>query len=59
MALAMRAVLTRQNARLARLEDEDLPLSARDLARLRRTAEVEGVDLAAARRLQKGYRYMI
>lgn len=59
MAVLMRVTLTRQNARLDRLENEDVPLTERDLAVLRRTADVEGIDLAAARRLQKGYRYMI
>ncbi|KAL2443623.1 putative transporter [Exophiala dermatitidis] len=59
MGLSMRIKLTRQNARLERMENEDVPLSERDLAKLRKTAEIEGIDLAAARRLQKGYRYMI
>jgi Na+/melibiose symporter-like transporter len=57
--LWLRYVLTQRNKRLERLENEDVPLSEKDLARLRKTAEVEGIDLAAARRLQKGYRYMI
>lgn len=57
--LTLRFILTRRNERLARLENEDVELSEKDLARLRKTAEVEGIDLAAARRLQKGYRYMI
>ncbi|KAK5056223.1 hypothetical protein LTR84_012776 [Exophiala bonariae] len=59
MGLAMRIKLTRQNKRLERLEDEDQPLSERDLKKLQKTAEIEGIDVAAARRLQKGYRYMI
>lgn len=59
MGVAMRVKLTRQNNRLERLENEDQPLSERDLKKLRKTAEIEGIDLAAARRLQKGYRYMI
>jgi len=57
--LWLRIVLTRRNNQLARMENEDVPLTEKDLARLRRTAEVEGIDLAAARRLQKGFRYMI
>ena len=57
--LTLRFILVRRNKRLERLENEDLELSEKDLARLRKTAEVEGIDLAAARRLQKGYRYMI
>ncbi|EXJ58418.1 hypothetical protein A1O7_05843 [Cladophialophora yegresii CBS 114405] len=59
MGVSMRIKLSRQNKRLERMENEDVPLTERDLAKLRRTAEVEGIDLAAARRLQKGYRYMI
>ncbi|KIX02406.1 uncharacterized protein Z518_08347 [Rhinocladiella mackenziei CBS 650.93] len=59
MGLSMRITLTRQNKRLERLENEDVPLTERDLAKLRKTAEVEGIDIAAARRLQKGYRFMI
>ena len=57
--LSLRFILTRRNARLNRLENEDSELSEKDLAKLRKTAEIEGIDLAAARRLQKGYRYMI
>jgi hypothetical protein len=57
--VTMYIVLSRANKRLERMEDEDTPLGEKDLARLKRTAEVEGIDLAAARRLQKGYRYMI
>jgi hypothetical protein len=59
MAVMMRVKLQRQNARLERMENEDVPLTERDLRVLRRTAEIEGIDIAEARRLQKGYRYMI
>lgn len=45
--------------RLERMSNEDVELTEKDLARLRKTAEVEGIDIAAARRLQKSYRYMI
>lgn len=41
------------------MENEDVELTEEDLERLRKTAEIEGIDIAAARRLQKGYRYMI
>lgn len=41
------------------MEDEDVELTERDIAKLKKTAEIEGIDIAAARRLQKGYRYMI
>ena len=57
--LLLRFILVRRNKRLERLENEDVELSEKDMARLKRTAEVEGITLAAARRLQKGYRYMI
>jgi hypothetical protein len=57
--LWLRWVLTKRNQRLERLENEDVPLTEKDLVRLRKTAEVEGIDIAAARRLQKGYRFMI
>jgi len=59
MGLILRMVLTRQNKRLERMEKEDGQLTERDLAKLRKTAEVEGIDIATARRLQKGYRYTI
>lgn len=59
MGVLLRVVLTKRNNRLARMENESQDLTERDLAILRKTAEVEGIDIAAARRLQKGYRYMI
>ncbi|KAJ9623847.1 uncharacterized protein PV06_06816 [Exophiala oligosperma] len=57
--IALRYVLEKENKQLARLEDDNIQLSERELARLRKTAEIEGIDIAAARRLQKGYRFMI
>ena len=51
--------LTTQNKALELAENEEQQLSEKDLARLKKTAEVEGMDLGTARRLQKGYRYMI
>lgn len=57
--LWMRWKLTKQNRELERLEAEDSQLTQQDVSRLQKTAEVEGIDVAAARRLQKGYRYMI
>lgn len=41
------------------MEAEDVQLTEKDVEKLRRTAETEGIDLAAARRLQKGYRYIL
>lgn len=47
------------NRRLSRLEDTDVTLSEKDLRRLQKTADIEGIDIAAARRLQKGFRYVL
>lgn len=57
--VALRFILTKRNKHLERMENEDVELTEKDLVKLRKTAEVEGIDIAAARRLQKGYRYMI
>jgi len=54
-----RYLLERDNKRLARLENEDVPLSERDIRTLQKTADLEGIDRATARQLQKGYRFMI
>ena len=37
----------------------DAELTPSDLKRLERTSEAEGVTIAEARALQKGYRYII
>ena len=58
-AIVLRFYLLRQNNHLAALQNEDLPLKERDLAKLRKTAEMEGIDIAVARRQAKDYRYMI
>jgi hypothetical protein len=58
MACLVKFYLARQNKQLERLEDEDVILTDKELRRLQRTAEIEGIDIATARRLQKGYRYM-
>ncbi|KAH9863675.1 hypothetical protein J1614_009607 [Plenodomus biglobosus] len=55
----LRFILKRENAKLAALEDENMSLSEKDLARLQRTAETEGISIAQARQLQKGFRYPI
>ena len=57
--LWMRWKLTAQNKMMERMEDQDGEMSAKDMERLKKTAEIEGIDIAAARALQKGYRYMI
>lgn len=51
--------LTRANKRLARLENEDVVLTEKELKRLRKTAEAEGIDISEARMLQKGFRYVV
>lgn len=53
----MRFYLARQNKRLERMEGSDSELKERDVQKLRKTAELEGIDIAAARKLQKGFRY--
>ena len=58
-ALAMYWILSKQNRELERLEDEDVQLTDKEMQKLRKTAEVEGIDIAAARQLQRGFRYMI
>ena len=55
----LRFYLVRQNKRLARMEGDDSLLTERDIKKLHRTAELEGIDVAAARQLQKGFRYVI
>ncbi|KAJ5170064.1 Major facilitator superfamily domain general substrate transporter [Penicillium coprophilum] len=47
------------NKRQERLENEDVQLSEKDIRRLQATADLEGIDIAAARRLQKGFRYVL
>ncbi|KIV82828.1 hypothetical protein PV11_04901 [Exophiala sideris] len=59
MAVILKFYLQYQNKQLARLEDENAQLGKHELARLQKTAEFEGIDIAAARRMQKGYRFMI
>lgn len=59
MATLLRILLMRENKRMDRMENEDSKLTEGDVERLKKTAEMEGLDIAAARRLQKGYRYMI
>jgi hypothetical protein len=57
--VVMRFYLTMQNKQLARMENEDATLTEKDIKKLEKTAEIEGIDIATARMLQKGYRYMI
>lgn len=48
----------KQNKELDRQEAADLELDEQEVARLKKTAEFEGVDLSAARVMQKKHRYM-
>ncbi|EGP86711.1 unnamed protein product [Zymoseptoria tritici ST99CH_1A5] len=58
-AVAMKFILESQNRQLIRMENEDTPLTDKDMRKLERTAEIEGIDIASARMLQKGYRYIV
>lgn len=57
--IGLRLLLQYRNRQLARMENEDNELTPRDIEKLQRTAELEGIDVSAARMLQKGYRYII
>jgi len=59
MAVLLRWYLQRQNRQLERLETADVQLTEKEMRKLQKTAEFEGLDIAEARRLQKGYRFMI
>lgn len=59
LANILRWYLTRQNKALEQLETEDSTISPERLRALRRTADVEGVDVGSARMMQKGFRYLI
>jgi hypothetical protein len=58
-AIMMKFILEYQNKQLIRMETEDAELTDRDMKKLQRTAEIEGIDIASARMLQKGYRYVV
>ncbi|OXV08925.1 hypothetical protein Egran_03312 [Elaphomyces granulatus] len=59
MAVLLYIDLRITNKRLERLENENAAFSERDLQRLRKTAEAEGVDIEAARRQQRGFRFLL
>lgn len=58
-AFALKTLLEKQNAQLARMENSDSQLTEGDIKKLEKTAQVEGVTVAEARALQKGYRFVI
>ncbi|KAF2487492.1 major facilitator superfamily domain-containing protein [Neohortaea acidophila] len=55
----LRFYLAGENKRLERMDGADAELTPKDIKRLQRTAELEGIDVAAARQLQKGFRYQL
>lgn len=57
-AIVLRIMLQHENKRLARLDSEDAELTPKDMLILQKTAEVEGITVAEARQLQKGFRYV-
>ncbi|CRG87099.1 Sugar transporter STL1 [Talaromyces islandicus] len=58
-AIFMYFTLHALNKRQERLENEDVQLTEKEMRRLQRTADLEGIDVAAARQLHKGFRYML
>lgn len=54
-----RYLLVGANKKLERLENEDVILTDKEMKRLQKTAETEGIDLATARMQQKGFRYLV
>jgi len=68
-AIIVHLITIRQNKELDRQEADNLELDRRQLALLKTTADVEGIDLGAARKLQndlgaarklqKRHRYML
>lgn len=54
-----RTILVRENRRLENLENEDAVLDDKEMKKLQKTADTEGVDLATARQQQKGFRYLV
>jgi hypothetical protein len=58
-SLFLCSTLRMLNKRQMQVENEDVPLDEKDLRKLQVTADNEGVDIAAAHRLQKGFRYML
>lgn len=57
--VTLRFYLQMQNRQLEQLEREDTELSAEDRSRLEKKAGMEGVDISKARKMPKGYRYML
>lgn len=58
-AVVLRMMMVKMNRELSRLEDTDTILTGKELEKLQKTAEMENIDIATARQLQKGFRYII
>lgn len=58
-AVILKFLLEKQNKQLERMESDDSELKEKDLKKLEKTAELEGVPISTARQLQKGFRYII
>lgn len=58
-AITLRWYLMNQNAELERLESAGYEPSGKELKRLEKMAEIQGIDIAEARKLQRGYRYTL
>jgi hypothetical protein len=56
--VGMRLYLQHYNRQLARMWNVDAEFMERGMKKLQKTAQIEGIDIAAARVLQEGYRYM-
>ncbi|KAH8704007.1 putative MFS transporter [Talaromyces proteolyticus] len=59
MGLILFLDLRASNKHLERLENEDVTLTEKEMQKLQKTADIEQIDIAAARRLQKGFRYTL
>lgn len=58
-AVILRFMMIKMNRELDRLEDTNVELTDKEVDKLRKTAEVEGIDMGTARVVQKGFRYII
>ncbi|KAK3058295.1 hypothetical protein LTR09_001373 [Extremus antarcticus] len=55
----LRFYLASENKRFERNEMSDSEPTEKDMKKLQKTAEMEGVDIATARQMQKGFRYVL
>ncbi|CAN8101914.1 unnamed protein product [Discula destructiva] len=58
-AFMLKLLLEKQNKRLERMDDAGVQLTDRDMKKLEKTAEVEGLTIEEARTLQRGFRFVI